>query len=212
MSGLAEFARPVSPHVDIGIMLALQDARQRILIGTLGFLVRTIPRRPKDQRQRAVARNDVDVVCGEGLLAPIAGGRDDGLFLTDHFFEVLDRLERDPVLAIAKVYVGAGVSALCRNDEFTCLGRTLDGGRQSGPGTSRQEQDPQRERAPARPPTRAHKFRIRRRSRRAPETPAPLPPSAQSCPSPPRRHARLDRLLSTPRNSGVRDRSIAWAA
>src|SRR5207249_9218800 len=80
----------VSPLVDVCIPLSGKNLSQTELVRAAIFLVRPVPWRPENQRQRAVPPNDVEIVGREILFSPIARRSDDGLMFSDHLLEILD--------------------------------------------------------------------------------------------------------------------------
>src|SRR6185369_4916225 len=100
-----------------------KDLSQTKLVRSAIFLVRLVPRRPENQRQRAVPPNDVEIVCRKILFSPVARRNDDSLMLADHLLEVFDCFERHVVLRIAKIHERARVNAMIRNHDLDRAGR-----------------------------------------------------------------------------------------
>src|SRR3954447_7761214 len=100
---LAKSASRVRPVIDVTIPRAGEDGVETETIRSLFLFVRPIPWGPKNERERTVPPDHFQVGGGKTLFSPVAGGRDDGLMFPDHFFEVLDRLERDRVFRFAEI-------------------------------------------------------------------------------------------------------------
>src|SRR5438105_364057 len=99
---MTKFSGSVCPLVDVGVPFACDNLSQTELVRRAIFLIRLVPRRPKNKRQRPVPPDDIEIVHGKILFTPIAGRSDDGLMFAHHLLEVLDRLQRYIVLFVSK--------------------------------------------------------------------------------------------------------------
>src|SRR4030095_4882931 len=115
---VAKIPGRISPLIVVCIPLSCKDLSQTELVRAAIFLVRLVPRRPENQRQRAVSPNDVEIVCRKILFSPVARRNDDSLMLADHLLEVFDCFERHVVLRIAKIHERARVNAVIRNHDL----------------------------------------------------------------------------------------------
>ena len=112
---MAKLARRVGPFINVGVPLACEDLSQTELVRPVIFLIRLVPRRPKNERQRAVPPDNVEIVHGKILFSPVARRSDDRLVLAHHLLEILDRLQRDVVLRISEIHKRTRVSAVLGN-------------------------------------------------------------------------------------------------
>jgi hypothetical protein len=115
---MTKVARSVGPFIDVGVPLACQNLSQIEFVRPVILLVWLVPWRPKNEWQRAVAPNDVEIVHGKILFSPITRRSNDGLVFAHHLLEVFDCLQRDIVFCVAKIHERAGVSAVLRNNYF----------------------------------------------------------------------------------------------
>src|SRR4030095_10902250 len=107
--------RGIAPFVDVRVPFAGKNLGQTELVRSVVFLIRPVPRRPKHKRQRTVPPDDIEIVRGKILFSPVTGRRDDGLMFTHHLLKILDRLESDIVLRVAKIHERPGVCAMFSN-------------------------------------------------------------------------------------------------
>src|SRR4051812_6540475 len=68
---MPKIARRFGPFVDVRIPFARKDLSQTELVRSMIFLVRLVPWRPENKRQRAVAPDHVEIVDGKILFSPI---------------------------------------------------------------------------------------------------------------------------------------------
>ncbi len=115
---MTKISSGVSPLVDVGVPFACKNLSQTELVRPVIFLVRLVPWRPKNQWQRTVPPNDIEIVHGKILLSPITRRSDDSLMFAHHLLEVLDCFQRYIVLFIAKVHESSGVSAMLGNHDL----------------------------------------------------------------------------------------------
>src|SRR5207245_5154496 len=94
---MTKIPRGVGPLVDVGVPLACEYLGQAKLVRPAIFLVRLVPWRPKNQWQRAVSPDHIEIIHGEILFSPITRRSDDPLMFSHHLLEVLDRLQRPVV-------------------------------------------------------------------------------------------------------------------
>src|SRR5882762_9000444 len=76
---LAKRLGGICPVIDIFVPGASDDGIEIETVWTPVLLVRPVPRRPKNQRQRAMLPNDIQVFAWKILLAPVARRGNDGL-------------------------------------------------------------------------------------------------------------------------------------
>src|SRR5206468_11337837 len=115
---LAELPGGVTPLIDVGIPRSPDDGVEAKFIWTATLFIRTVPRRPKDQWQRAMTPDHIQVRGRETLFTPIARGGDNGLMFADHVLEFLDHLDGDVVFGIAEIDERTHVGASLRNDDL----------------------------------------------------------------------------------------------
>jgi hypothetical protein len=73
------------------------------LSGAAVLCVGLVPRRPENERKRAVSPDNIQIHHAKILLTPEARRRDDGLAFPDHRLEVFDHLQRGVLFLIAKI-------------------------------------------------------------------------------------------------------------
>src|SRR5215467_2619984 len=115
---MPKIACRVSPFVNVCVPLARKDLSQTELVRSMIFLVRFVPWRPENKRQRAMPPDHVEIIHGEILLSPIARRSDDGLMFSHHVLKILDRLQGDIILSISEIHEGTGVTAVLRNSHL----------------------------------------------------------------------------------------------
>src|SRR5713101_9359519 len=108
----------VAPLVDVRVPLTGKDLGQTKLVRPMIFFVGPVPRGPKNKRQRAVPPNYIEIVDGKILFSPVTGRSDDGLMFAHHLLKILDCLQSDVVLRVAKIHERAGVYAMSRNHQL----------------------------------------------------------------------------------------------
>ena len=69
---MPKISRRVSPFVDVCVAFSRKDLSQTELVRSVIFLVRPVPGRPENKRQRAVPPDYIEIVHGEILFSPIA--------------------------------------------------------------------------------------------------------------------------------------------
>ena len=115
---LAELARGIAPLVDVAVPFAGENFVQAEFVGPAVLRVGTIPRRPKNERQRAVPPDDIEIPRRETLFAPVTRRSNNRLVFAHHVLEFLDRLERHFIFRVAEIHERAGVGALGRQQDF----------------------------------------------------------------------------------------------
>src|SRR5713101_978893 len=119
---MTECARRVGPLVDVIIPFSRDDVVEIEFVRSAILRVRFVPWRPKNERERTVPPNDIEICGREILLTPIARGGDNGLVFADHRLEIFNHFERDVVLLVAEIHKRAGVRAMRGDDD---LNRTI---------------------------------------------------------------------------------------
>ena len=115
---LAKFARGIAPLVDVGVPLAGDDFIQAEFVRPAILGVRPVPRRPEDERHRAVPPDHIQIPGRETLFSPVTRGSNDRLVFADHRFELLDHLEGHVVFRVSEIHERAGVSAVGREQDL----------------------------------------------------------------------------------------------
>src|SRR6266446_9833758 len=112
---MTKIAGRVRPLVDVSVPLACKNLSQTEFVWPVIFLIRLVPGRPKNKRQRAVPPDDIEIVHGKILFSPITRRSDDRLVFTHHLLKVFDHLQTYVILRVAKIHEGARISATLGN-------------------------------------------------------------------------------------------------
>src|SRR5215467_3601158 len=94
----------IRPFIDVGVPIACKNLSQTELVRPMIFLVGSVPWRPKNKRQRAVAPDDVEIIHGKILFSPVTRRSNDCLMFAHHLLEIFDRLQSYIVFFITKIH------------------------------------------------------------------------------------------------------------
>src|SRR6266403_4487097 len=115
---MTKIAGRIRPLVDVSVPLACKNLSQTEFVWPVIFLVRLVPGRPKYKRQRAVPPDDIEIVDRKILFSPITRRSDDSLMFSYHLLKVLDHLQTDVILCVAKIHKRARVQPMLGNHDL----------------------------------------------------------------------------------------------
>src|SRR5215831_14012004 len=106
---MTKTSRSIRPHVDVRVPPAGKNFGQTEFVRRMILRIWLVPWGPKDQRQRTVPPNDVEITYWKILFSPITRRSDDSLVFAHHLLKILDCLEGHVILFVAKIHKRAGV-------------------------------------------------------------------------------------------------------